>query len=137
MLGNAVAAIDDLRTSIDSVVDAAERMRAGIDVLGKVVVRGGRTSLAEIITFGSELAHHHTKLIGGVSWPDVLPSYPVVAARSVAISTVAAALSALAISLQEHRSLTRIEASVTMVDGVAHLRLACEVPGAVFRLHRG
>jgi hypothetical protein len=55
----------------------------------------GSTNLGAIISSASTLAHHHTKLIGGVKWPIPMPELAVAVHLSTAVNTVAAALSGL------------------------------------------
>ena len=86
-LGEVIVDIDDVSVRLVAMVEALDA------VLGDSAAK--TVPVQEVVAVASQLAHHRTKLVGGVSWAEISPSLQTTAPRMVAVSVVAAALAAL------------------------------------------
>lgn len=101
VLDSAVAAFDDLTAIVGDLERCAQRLLPMLQAIERLTL-GEREHalLADVVTTAGNLAHHHTKLIGGVRWAPMRPDLEIGAARVVAVAVVAATLSVMAAALK-------------------------------------
>jgi len=120
-LGEVVADISEVSERLMVMVEALETLLG--DLSAQTV------SAQEVVTAASHLAHHRTKLVGGVSWSEIGPDLLITAPRMAAISMVATALASLGKALGPRRD--GIQGSVSPGEGQVVLELRAEgVEGA-------
>ena len=130
-LGGAADAVDSFRDLSADIDESAQRLVATLGALQSLLGEGPkRVLVAELLDLASHLAHHGTKLVGGVSWAPVPPQMRVSTPRMVAVSTVAAALGALAGAMESGQG--GIRGSVRAAPGEVVVELRAEgVDGAL------
>ncbi len=90
----ATVAYDDLVALIEEISRAATRVREVVMVVEDLWGEGGRVlMLSEILSTAAGLALHSTRLVGGVTMPEVPTSHSIVGRRSVAVSSLSLLLS--------------------------------------------
>jgi len=103
-LTRTVAALDDLHAIIEDAEHATRDIQRAVAALESVSLHVARTAVAEIIDAATTLAHHHSKLVRGVTWSGAGSHAFVDVPRPAAVSTLAAALTAMAGELVTVRS---------------------------------
>jgi hypothetical protein len=89
------ATSDELVTLLGELESVAQRLQSSILAIEKAAIPGDSdVGLEELFRVANELAHHGTKLIGGVEWPSA-PHERVAIPRAVGIGVLAAALTKL------------------------------------------
>lgn len=97
-------AVSDLHDMLHDIREAAASASTAITALRGAMSRSvAPVTLATAVRLGQVVAHHHTKLIGGVRVPDVIPAAALKAPSSTAIALIASALSALASRMVDAR----------------------------------
>ena len=88
-LTEATRALDDICETLADLDQLTRRLQQDLLALeGAVLGEGHGCKLTEIMSSAERLARHHTKLIGGVTWPDLPGDTNVLAPRGVAISVL-------------------------------------------------
>lgn len=111
-LTGAGAALDDLKGAIEDAEQATRDIQRAVAALESASLHVARTAVAEIIDAATTLAHHHSKLVRGVTWSGVSSLAFVDVPRPAAVSTLAAALSTMAGQLVTARSMGGIQGRV-------------------------
>ncbi len=133
-LSQALTAFDDLRTIVGDLDGSARRLAALVGALeGLLLPSAQEPTVAEVLDLASALAHHQTKLVGGVAWGPVAPVLRVRAPRLSAVAAVAAALTTLAGSVRGASAALAGQASVEGGEVVIDLRAPSVVPAALVR----
>ncbi len=121
-LTDAFAAFEDLGGIVGDLESCSAQLSKTVLALEKLVLPARHlVAMPEIVEAASLLAHHHTKLVGSVSWGDV-PYEHVVAPRAVVVSALAAALSLLADAQKKSQS-EGLRGTVCRVGGEVHVDL--------------
>ncbi len=122
-LGAADAAFGDLGQALDDIERAALEIARALAALEKASLQhAARASLTEVIEAASTLAHHQTKLTGGVRWTGCTPGCYVRTPRSIGVTVVAATLAGLANELYEANAAHAIVVAVEQVESTIRLR---------------
>ncbi len=111
-LSRTTAALGDLHAIIEDAEQATRDIQRAVAALESVSLHVSRTAVAEIIDAATTLAHHHSKLVRGVTWSGAGSLAFVDVPRPAAVSTLAAALTAMAGELVTARSSGGIEGRV-------------------------
>lgn len=122
-LAAAAAALRELESCIVDVGKGTERVhRAVLALESASLVAGSMCAASEVVEAASTLAHHYTKLIGGVTWSEDKGA-ALAAPMSVAVNLVAAALSGLASDIRRARGRRGITGRVQRTDAAVEIRL--------------
>ncbi len=114
-LTGAASALDALRECLGDLDDAYTRLVPTLDAMQGFLVQGGKGVLvAEVVDVASRLAHHQTKLVGGVSWMPSSSQLRLRTPRMVAVAVVASSLGVVADALPSTTS--GIRGAVNKVD---------------------
>ncbi|MCP4445603.1 MAG: GAF domain-containing protein [Myxococcales bacterium] len=90
----ATVAFDDLVALIEEISRASSRVREVVMVVEDLWGEGGRTlMLGDVLRTAASLALHSTRLVGGVTMPDVSSAHSIVGRRSVAVAGLSLLLS--------------------------------------------
>jgi hypothetical protein len=93
-LDAAQSAIDDLSGALDAIYGSVTHIEKDIEALESATLLAREPcSIRHIVDTAATLAHHETKLVGGVRLPSALPDIRVLAPRAVAVNALAAVLS--------------------------------------------
>lgn len=111
-LSRTTAALADLHATIEDTEQATRDIQRAVAALESVSLHVSRTAVAEIIDAATTLAHHHSKLVRGVTWTGAGSIAFVDVPRPAAVSTLAAALTAMAGELVTARSSSGIQGRV-------------------------
>ena len=111
-LTRTTAALADLHATIEDGEQSIGDIRRAVAALERVSLHVARTAVAEIIDAATTLSHHHSKLVRGVTWSGAGSLAFVDVPRPVAVSTLAAALTAIAGELVASRSSGGIQGRV-------------------------
>ena len=99
-LRRAGAALEDLATILDELGESSRRLMPMLRAIERLVLIDGTAVLVtDVVAAGSQLAFHHTKLVGGVRWSPRSPEAELWTSRVVAVSAISAALSVLAAAM--------------------------------------
>lgn len=121
-LVTAGAALGDLVESLADMETAVVRLERSVSALEKLTTASPlELNLSEVIEAATELAHHHTKLVGGVRWEGVQPAHRIRTPRSGAIALVSATLTSLSARIREHADRAGLTVRVTSEDSGATL----------------
>lgn len=126
-LDTAEEALRDLEDCLADVADSVNSVQSAVVALESAsLITGESCSVCAIVDASSTLAHHHTKLIGGVRW--VLSAAPASVAISlqIAVNTVAAGLSSVSNVIHAHRGRRGID--VTISGDAADARFEITAP---------
>lgn len=124
-LKRASEAVGDLTEILSELAVSAERANANIFALERAMMRGKPgCAAAALIANATVLAHHHTKVVGGVSWPAVDPLKRLLVSEGVGASVLSAGLSLLSNAAYEAKlAAERIEVILADLPGVFELQL--------------
>lgn len=99
-LTRARSALSDLGQSLGLLEGIAERIQEQIVAIENIALsRRAGITVSEMIDSALRLAHHHTKLAGGVHAPPVSETLQLATTRIVAVATLSTALSAISIAM--------------------------------------
>jgi len=117
----ALVDLDDLLREIEH---TSTRLLEALAALQEATLGGGaKITWAELCSVAGQLAHHHTKVVGGVSWSPAAIETPVLGERQVALTLLAASLSAVATRLYRRRLSGGIAASASSTPLVTTIEL--------------
>ena len=124
-LTGASNALDTLRKCLGDLDDACKRLMPTLGAMHGLLGRGEKGVLvAEVVDVATRLAHHQTKLVGGVSWMPSASHLRLRTPRMVAVAVVASALGVIADALPSTRS--GIRGAVNAVDNQIVIELWSE-----------
>lgn len=123
VLQNSGQALDSLRDLLDDLDRSAQRVADIIITMETALTRAAALPLGSILSLAGKLAHHGTKLIGGVRWPSIDPGLTVTREPNAAITHVSAFLNIAAEALQGVGWTDGIAPTVTVQGTMARLEM--------------
>jgi hypothetical protein len=108
------AALQRMATAIDGIEAESARIRATIASLQTLLVGSGAPTTTQLAHAASELAFHHTKLVGGVRWTSSAAGAAPDVSNGIALAVIASALSLLAIDMNRAGTRTGVEAQLAV-----------------------
>ena len=113
LVRGALRALAQLEDVLGDTELAMERVTRMVRSLESATLSQGRTPLvSQIVEAAADLAHHATKLVGGVRWTGLEPGIRTSAPSTRAVPRLAAALATLATALGREGSAAGIDAAV-------------------------
>lgn len=121
------SALQQIAAAIDGIEAESTRIRATIASLQTLLVGSGAPTPTQLAHAASELAFHHTKLVGGVRWTSsaVTPTPDV--SNGIALAVVASALSLLAIDMNRMGTRNGVDAGLAVEDERLVVTLAADI----------
>lgn len=129
----ASSALSRIATAIHGIEAESSRIRATVASLQALLVGTGTTATAQLAHVASELAFHHTKLVGGVRWQTCAAEPPLDVSSRIAVAVIASALSLLAMDMNRSGTRTGIDASLVGEAGRVLVTLAADVDAEQLR----
>ncbi len=126
-LDTAEEALRELEDCLEDVADSVTSVQSAVVALESAsLITGESCSVRAIVDASTTLAHHHTKLVGGVRWVLAAAPASVPVPLQVAVNTVAAGLSSLSKAIHAHRGRRGIE--ITLAGDAADARFQITAP---------
>ncbi|HLL20641.1 MAG TPA: GAF domain-containing protein, partial [Kofleriaceae bacterium] len=123
-LESAAEAMRDLEEILADLAISVTAVQRAVEALENASFDTGDTcNVEEIVVSASTLAHHYTKLIGGVRWPVGLPTIPVSVPLSLAVNALAAALSGLSSDVWRAKGKRGLAVAIDRDPGAVTIRL--------------
>jgi hypothetical protein len=129
----ASSALSRIATAIHGIEAESSRIRATVASLQTLLVGTGTTATAQLAHVASELAFHHTKLVGGVRWQTSATEPPLDVSNRIAVAVIASALSLLAMDMNRSGRRTGIEAALVGEPDRVLVTLAADVDAEQLR----
>lgn len=132
LLTHATASIEELKASLEDLTTDSQAIARSIIALERAsTAASAACSLEDVIDAALTLAHHRTKLVGGVRRP--APTRATLQApRPIAVTALSAALTQIADSLCHARRASGMGAIVTQGDREVRVQITAEVEPYVF-----
>ena len=132
LLSRTTESMAELQESLDDIASDTQAIARSIVALERAsTAAASGCPLADVIDAASTLAHHRTKLVGGVRLPEAV-ACTLQTPRPVAISALSAALSELADALAHDRRSTGISLIVTRGESEVRVQMFADVTPVVF-----